>query len=75
MDVTFKNEDEYEKFMNRETHSDQGIRTNGGRLGPQLDIKVIDEVETDSENIRHRAIATYFDFKSLFLGVFVIYLG
>lgn len=51
MDVTFKNKNEYEKFINGETHSDKGIRNNNGRLGSQPDIKVINESSTDSESI------------------------
>lgn len=52
MDVTFKNEDEYQKLINGETHSDKGIRTNNGRLGSQPNIKVIKEAETVNESIR-----------------------
>lgn len=49
MDVTFKNEDEYQKLIKGETHSDKGIRTNKGRLRSQPDIKAINEAESDSE--------------------------
>lgn len=51
MNVTFNNEDEYNKFINGETHSDKGIRTNKGRLSSQPDIEVIDEDEKESDYI------------------------
>lgn len=48
MNVTFS-EEEYNRFISGETHSDKGIRTNNGRLGSQPDIKVIDETERGSD--------------------------
>lgn len=58
MNVTFNNEDEYEKFINGETHSDKGIRTNKGRLSSQPDIEFIDEDEKEDDYILNKDYST-----------------
>lgn len=67
MNVTFKNEDEYKKFVSGKTHSDKGIRNNNGRLGSQPDIEVIDETERASESISE------FDYQQEYLRISEIY--
>lgn len=41
MNVTFKNEEEYQKFIRGTTHSDKGIRTADGKMSSQPDIEEI----------------------------------
>lgn len=50
MNVTFKNEEEYQKFIRGTTHSDKGIRTADGKLSSQPDIEEIyDEYEYEEQ--------------------------